>query len=149
MASKYEAFDGQVTFHCTFQTLESLIVGDAIDMAIPEHTDYEQNKWQGIAYSRFRALTSNTHDITFKLKKNADDDLLALQAYWKEWQHSEDYSAMWPAFRVGVTLDVQSEWTHGTNAAVPARLRAPPDLQPTAPGDEELDPNELTPETAT
>lgn len=149
MASKYEAFDGQVIFHCTYETMEAFIVREAIDAAIPEHEDFEDKPQLAAIWANFRLYLSNTQHIEFNLLKNADDDLKELKAFWKLAENNTDYPALWVAFRQQITRDVQDNWRDGLSHAIPARLLAPPELQPNAPEDEALDPNALRPETVT
>lgn len=148
MGTKSTFYDGQVTFECGFQSLESYIVSEAIDTAIPEHRQYEIGSQLYNIFSNFRFYLSNTEGLSFKLSKDADADLLNLQAFWKVAADSTDYAKLWPLFRKRVSLDVSDTWEAAITASIPKRLLAPPDLRPTAPDDEVLDPNALTPVTS-
>lgn len=149
MASKYEAYGGQVIFTCSHGTLESFIVRDAMDEAVPEQAEFKDGSNLQIIWNNFRLLFSNTSDIEFHLSKTADDDLRDLQTFWKQARNNTDYAALWLAFRKLITDDVSQTWADAVGNAIPARLLAPKELQPDAPEDEALDPNALRPETAT
>lgn len=148
MPTKTETFEGQVVFYTTFQTLESLIVSDKIDAAVPEHDSYAEDSWEAIFFENFRIALANTVSIDFKLKKDTDWELRNLKDFWKLAEGSDDYAALWPKFRQMVTLGVHNVWRDAVGASVPARLLERDILRPGAPEDEELDPNAVTPETA-
>lgn len=148
MATKYEAYEGQVTFYASFQTLESMIVAEAIDDAIPEHKDYKPGSQWAAVFSIFRMCLSNTERIEFALRKDADEDLKELKSFWKAAANNADYAALWPLFRK-LSNDVSVSWQTAIGESLPARLLAPSDIQPTAADDEVLDPNALTPAAVT
>ncbi len=151
MASKFEAYDGKVVFYTTFNTLESLIVREAIDAAVPEHKEFPSGSQIEAIYANFRSYMSNTADIEFHLDKDDDDDLREFKSFWKTAKGNTNWAEVWKSFRKQTTLDIHNIWDDATDVAIPRRLLANMDLQPSAPDDEELErvgeKNALTPET--
>lgn len=143
MAVEYKAWDDQVIFYTQFQTLESMIVAEAIEKAVPESAKYTPGSLLFQGFSTFRMCLSNTQRIVFKLNKDADHDLVAFKAFWTKAQNNADYAALWPEFRT-LYKDVLETWQVAIAESLPARLLAPLDVRPDALGDEELaalDPN--------
>ncbi|MAS33548.1 MAG: hypothetical protein CL610_06050 [Anaerolineaceae bacterium] len=168
MASKFTCFDGQVTFHCTYQSLESLIVREAIDLALPDLAEVrkasvalsadqpsDQSKEQPepsqreTIFANFRSFVGDTPRIDFKLRKDADPDLIDFRDWWQFAENNSDYAAVWKRFLQQVNLNIHDQWNDAIGNAIPARLLAPRDVQPDAPDDEALDPNASAPAPTT
>ena len=148
MATEFKAFDNQVTFYCSFQALEGLIVSEAIDNAVPEAADY--SGVIRVIYRNFRLYLSSTDRLVFKLDKETDDDLKQFEAWWKFAHNNTDYADVWKRYRKAVTTDIQDMWRDAIGAAIPSRLLAPPEVWPESEdAPEEMDPNALTPATDT
>ena len=150
MAHDFLAFEGQVTFSVTYQSLESFIVAEAIDNAIPEAADYPEASQLRVIYRTFRFYLSSTEAIKFKLADDPDADLVDFKAFWKFAQNNTDYAAIWQRYRKAVNAHIEDAWRDAIGSAIPARLLAPSEVWPDAPDDsEEPDPNELAPANAT
>lgn len=130
--SSYSAFQDKVTFHIpAFVSYKSRIAIDAVvDVMLEAYPDYEtMSGTLKSALNIFMLCVAETTALDFDL---ADDDhpaLHNLQAFWVEYQHSDDYPAVFERFLELVDVDAGNTWWTAREACRLSSLHAPPELQ--------------------
>lgn len=64
-----------------------------------------------------------------------------LREFWAVAETSADYALIWNKALELLTVDILAEWNEQVSASLMSALRAPDELQPGSPADEDLPPN--------
>lgn len=84
---------------------------------------------------------AQTLDIEFPVNEDTPEEWAGLQEFWVFAATSDDYPAIWNKALETLDLDVLLLWNDQVTAKSREALRAPDELQPGSPADEDLPPN--------
>lgn len=132
----YKAFGGAVVLTMTAPNMKTMIVREAMERAIPESKEWPLDSTAAILFANIAQLLGRTASIEFGGDDNPYVDGLA--AFWHFAKTTTDYRAIWDAF-ILMPPEINNEWMTALNPADDARLKAPAEVAPTAPTDEELE----------
>lgn len=138
MAS-HSAFDGQVTFECGYSNLESVILRERFEEAVPEHTTFKPGGQLEISWRNFLAFFP-VSTITFVLNENPLLMLARLCDWWQEAQVSENYRDIWEQYLKVANAEFANAWGEAYRKGQRQTLHAPLELQ-VDPDTAEQDPN--------
>jgi hypothetical protein len=133
----HSAFNGQVQFDCTPPNLKTLVVKDGLERAVPEFATFVKGSQPDFVFNNLVDLLGRTRSIKF-IDIGLDADAEALQAFWAFASNTIDYRAIWNEFLL-LPVIVHNEWFEAVAASIDPRLLAPPEVQPNAPTDAELE----------
>ncbi len=133
----HNAFNGQVQFDCTPPNLKTLVVRDGLERAVPESALFVPGSQPFAVFNNLVDMLGRTRYINF-IDVGLSPDAEALQAFWVMSSSTTDYRRIWDEFLM-LPVEAHNEWFDAVQASIDPRLLAPPEVQPNAPTDEELE----------
>ena len=125
---KHSAFNGAITFDMGYRTLETDIISANMQTAVPFQEDWPIAMRGYYVGFTMAVPTTKSIDINYT-DTEGDDALTQLADFWQQMQESQDYVALWEAFKK-LPGEIADEWWEAFEQTKLATLFAPLELQP-------------------
>jgi len=132
------SFNNRVIFECTGEsTMRLRVVREGMRRAVPEWVQFPPDSDTATLFANLIQFLGRTKSVIFRPEEN-DPTICELASFWEFANGNSDYRAIWNAFLM-LDEQINNEWIKPINAADDIRLKAPADVQPSAPTDEQLE----------
>lgn len=131
-----QGFNGRVCFEVSGPNLREVIIRQGFIKAIPECVTFTGDA--ATLFENAIAITARTKNVRV-LSGEDDPNIEATVTFFKFAHGNLDYRAVWDAFLDLPSIEINNEWM---SAIIGDVLKAPVEVRPGSPSDEELEQTE-------